>query len=126
MFTLPNYLKIIMIAMDNKHSNSNKIFNDEEYVFYIQAEYAIQNELTYFNFDNQKKTELLHKKNFITTAINKYNKIKNNNQLLDQPVSFQQNIISIIENYENNSSNDNIQYLHLRKNYSRAYLPLIN
>ncbi|MDV3199764.1 MAG: SVM family protein, partial [Candidatus Phytoplasma australasiaticum] len=132
MFTLPNHLKIIIIylltylgilfifynnkviAMGNKHSNNNEISNDEEYILYIQEEYAIQNELTHFKLDSEKKEELLHKKNLITTAINKYDKKKKNNSLLtarnDQPESSQRNIISTIENYENNSSNDNIQY----------------
>ncbi|MDV3139581.1 MAG: SVM family protein [Candidatus Phytoplasma australasiaticum] len=142
MFTLRNHFKIIiiylliflgilfifynnkLIAMGNKYSNNNEISNDEEYAWHLQAELAIQNELTHFKFDSDKKTELLNEKNAITAKINKYNKRKKNNQLLttrhDQPESSQQNIISTIENNENNSSNDNIQYMNLRKNYSHT------
>ncbi|MDV3196787.1 MAG: SVM family protein [Pigeon pea little leaf phytoplasma] len=141
MFKLQDYLKIISIhlfiflgllfainnnqfmAMGNKHINNNEISNDEEYALYIQEEYALQNELTHFKLNNEKKAELLNKKNLITTAIIKYNnKNKKNNSLLitrnDQPESSQQNIISTINNNENNSSDDNIQYLNLNKNYS--------
>ncbi|WKV64089.1 MAG: AYWB SAP67-like protein [Candidatus Phytoplasma australasiaticum] len=142
MFTLRNHFKIIiiylliflgilfifynnkLIAMGNKYSNNNEISNDEEYAWHLQAELAIQNELTHFKFDSDKKAELLNEKNAITTKINKYNKRKNNNKVLttrhDQPESSQQNIISTIENNENNSSDDNIQYMNLRKNYSHT------
>ncbi len=43
-----------VMAMGNKHSNNNEILNDEEYSLYIQAELAIQNELTNFKLDNEK------------------------------------------------------------------------
>ncbi|MDO8060339.1 SVM family protein [Candidatus Phytoplasma citri] len=148
MFTLKNYSKIIIIyllicsgilfifhnnkviAMGNKHSHNNEISNDKEYASYIQTEYIIQNELTHFKLNNEKQAELLNKKNSITAEINKYNNKQKNNQLLttctNQPESSQQNIIdtieNTIENNETNSSDDNLQYMNLRKNSSNISL----
>ncbi|WP_238374424.1 MULTISPECIES: hypothetical protein [16SrI (Aster yellows group)] len=42
------------MAMRNKNSNNNEIVNDEEYALYVQAEFAILNELTNFKFNNEK------------------------------------------------------------------------
>ncbi|MEC4559289.1 MAG: effector protein ['Conium maculatum' witches'-broom phytoplasma] len=100
----------------NKIQN-NEILNDEEYSLYIQAELAIQNELTNFKLDNEKKQELLHKHSCIAKAIKKYNKKKNNNQLpitrQDQPESSQQNINPSTE--DDSYLSDEIQYINLSK-----------
>ncbi|MDO8057335.1 SVM family protein [Candidatus Phytoplasma gossypii] len=140
MFTLKNYSKIIIIyllicsgilfifhnnkviAMGNKHSHNKEISNDKEYDSYIKAEYIIQNELTHFKLNNEKQAELLNRQNSITTEINKYNNKQKNNQLLttctNQPESSRQNIIDTIENNYTNSSDNNLQYMNLRKNSS--------
>ncbi|MBS2126470.1 SVM family protein ['Fragaria x ananassa' phyllody phytoplasma] len=106
-----------VMAMGNKHSNNNEISNDEEYSLYIQTELAIQNELTNFKLDNEKKQELLYKHSCIAKEIKKYNKRKNNNQLpidrQDQPESSQQNINLSTE--DDSCLSDEIQYINLPK-----------
>ncbi|MBP5836284.1 SVM family protein [Candidatus Phytoplasma meliae] len=107
----------VIMAMGNKHSNDNEISNDEEYSLYIQAEFAIQNELTNFKLDNEKKQELLYKHSCIAKEIKKYNKRKNNNQLpiarQNQLESSQQNINPSTEN--DSYLSDEIQYINLSK-----------
>ncbi|MBS2126279.1 SVM family protein ['Fragaria x ananassa' phyllody phytoplasma] len=106
-----------VMAMGNKHSNNNEISNDEEYSLYMQAELAIQNELTNFKLDNEKKQELLYKHSCIAKEIKKYNKRKNNNQLpiarQDQPESSQQNINPSTE--DDSYLSDEIKYINLSK-----------
>ncbi|TKA87955.1 MAG: putative secreted protein, SAP67-like [Candidatus Phytoplasma asteris] len=91
LITSNNYI----MAMGNKNSNNNEISNDEEYALYVQAEFSIQNELTNFKFNNEKKSELLYKQTCITKAIQKYNKRKNNHHLStpydNQPESSKKN-----------------------------------
>ncbi|MGE9276608.1 MAG: SVM family protein [Candidatus Phytoplasma pruni] len=119
LITSNNYI----MAMGNKNSNNNEISNDEEYALYVQAEFSIQNELTNFKFNNEKKSELLYKQTCITKAIQKYNKRKNNHQLStpydNQPESFQNNLHSLTEN--NNNLSGDLQYINLTKNNSNIY-----
>ncbi|WP_341266662.1 hypothetical protein [Candidatus Phytoplasma fraxini] len=115
------------MAMGNKNSNNNEISNDEEYALYVQAEFSIQNELTNFKFNNEKKSELLYKQTCITKAIQKYNKRKNNHQLStpydNQPESSQNNLHSLTEN--NNNLSGDLQYINLTKKIL-IYIRLIN
>ncbi|BAD04662.1 MAG: putative secreted protein, SAP67-like [Candidatus Phytoplasma asteris] len=143
MFKLQNQFKIIRVflftflgfliinnnqvmAMGNKNSNNNsEISNDKEYALYIQAEIAIKSELTNLQLNNAKKSELLHKQQFITTEIEKYNKRQNNNQLSttygEQPESSRRNISSAInDDDENELSDDELQPMNLIKNNSKC------
>nr|ABI20739.1 unknown [New York elm yellows phytoplasma] len=136
MFKLQNQFKIINICllyflgllfinnnhkimgMGNKNSNNNsEISNDKEYALYVQAEIAIQNELVNFKINDEEKDALLKKQKFITKAINKYNKRKNNNQLSttygEQPESSRRNISSAI-------NDDELQPMNLIKNNSKC------
>ncbi|ABC65189.1 conserved hypothetical protein [Aster yellows witches'-broom phytoplasma AYWB] len=115
------------MAMGNKNSNNNEVSNDEEYALYVQAEFAIQNELTNFKFNNEKKSELLYKQNCITKAIKKYNERKNNHQLSiphdNQSEISQNNLHSLTENDDNLSGV--LQYIDLKKTIL-IYIRLIN
>ncbi|WP_017193097.1 hypothetical protein, partial [Italian clover phyllody phytoplasma] len=106
-----------VMGMGNKNSNNNEISNYEEYVLYINEEFAIQNELVNFKINDEEKDALLKKQKFITKAINKYNKRKNNNQLSttygEQPESSRRNISSAI-------NDDELQPMNLIKNNSKC------